>query len=130
MKVKQAEPVVAELAGKERLFCFNAWAQAEVEDEFDGLAKWGDIVNSGRAADKVSAIAKMGEILMEAGRRWSNYRDEPPHEVMTEDAITALLGLAGMGELLKIEYETIVAGQRRTVGAEPPKNADTTPVDM
>lgn len=129
-EIKQAQPVLVDLAGKERLFCFNVWAEAEVNDEFGGLAKWGETVNKGDASEKVTAIARMGEILMGGGERWSRFLGETPREVMTEGEITAVLGLDGLRELLKAEFDAILAGQRRTVGAEPPKNADTTPGDM
>lgn len=130
LEIKQAEPILADLAGKERLFCFNAWANAEIEEQFGGLEKWGNAVQTGDTSDKIEAIAQMGEILMEAGRRWCDFRGEPPRDVMTSDTITALLGVQGLSDLLKVEYEAVVAGRRRTVGAEPSKNAATTPGDM
>lgn len=122
--------VTIELAGKERLLCFGTKTMLEVNKKYGGLSALGKKLGTENHEERIGALLWMAQALMEAGARYDKAMGQQPHEPLTAEVMADVLDIHDLLELQRAVSDAVLNGQKRTVGAEPPKNAEATPGDM
>lgn len=121
--------VIVDLLGAERKFCFSLAANLEIERRWGNLQGWYKIVAGKHPENRVAAVAEMAQILTEAGARLDEQRGLPPHEPLRL-APETMADQMDPWEYLRLQQavaDALSNGNRREVGAEPPKNAVAAP---
>lgn len=113
-----------DLLGQKRLLCFSVGATLAVKDVFGGLDAWGKRLGAKKEIDRFSALLKMAEILSEAGSRYAAAAGlGKEYAPLKADGLLDALDPYELADLQQAVIDAIRAGQARTVGAKPPKNA-------
>lgn len=121
--------VTIDLLGEERLLCYSLGADLEISKKFGNVAGFGKIMSGKDAAKKNAALADMANILSRAGARYETAQNIPPHKPLelTAGVIETSLSPWDYVALQGAVVDALSKGNRREVGAEPPKNALATP---
>lgn len=81
-----------------------------------------------KQGNQLSAVIWAMEQMMAAGARYAKRKGISAAEPLSADDIRDVCDLSDFADLQKSVLETITSGNAREVEAEPPKNAETTPI--